>query len=405
MPANGESSTCDVSLVSRLHGDDDQFDDEPRQNSVKSSMRLLSQLGVVIPLVVLAVGGGWYWTIKGERDPAESSAGQQTKAVVVETAPVRLDTVSEIVTAVGTARATNSVKIVSSVAGRITKIAFQAGQRVRAGAPLVELDSDGEQAAVREAESELANLRLQVQRADSLRTQRLISAADLDDLRAKLGMAEARVEAARSRLQKRTVRAPFAGIVGLRNINLGTYVDTNTVLTTLDDLDVIELEFKVPERYFSVIKSGQAVSAVSAAFPGQTFVGTVREVDTRIDPTARAFRVRAELPNPSALLPDGLFMAVRLVIAERAHAVLVPEEAVISESGRSSIYVVADGVATRTTITTGQRLDAAVEVLTGLASGAEVVTRGHQSLRERSPVQPVDGNVKTADATERKAED
>ncbi len=360
-------------------------------------MRLLSQIGVVVPLIALAAGGGWYWTVGGERGD-EAPSTRQSKAAVVETVPARLGTVTETVTAVGTARAASSVKIVPSTAGRITHIAFQAGQRVQAGATLVELDGDSERAAVREAESDLANWRLQVQRAGSLRAQRLVSAADLDDLRAKLGMAEARLEAARSRLQKRTVRAPFAGVVGLRNVNLGAYVDTDTTLTTLDDLETIELEFKVPERYFGVVKPERAVRAVSAAFPGRTFVGSVREVDTRIDPVTRAFRVRAELPNPDALLPDGLFMAVRLTVAERDHAVLVPEEAVVSENGRNYVHVVADGVASRTAITTGQRLDAAVEVLTGLVPGAEVVTKGHQALRERSPVRPVDGSAKTAAA-------
>ncbi|MDZ7622708.1 MAG: hypothetical protein U5O69_10470 [Candidatus Competibacteraceae bacterium] len=122
----------------------------------------------------------------------------------------------------------------------------------------------------------------------------------------------------------------------------------------------------------------------------------MREVDTRIDAATRAFRVRAALPNPDALLPDGLFMAVRLTVAERDRAVLVPEEAVVSEEGRSSVHVVVDGIATRTTITTGQRRDAAVEVLAGLAPGAEVVIKGHQALRERSPVRTVDGSAKTA---------
>ena len=357
-------------------------------------MRLFPQLGIVVLLAALTAGGG-YWTVRGERG-GEARSVRQGGPAVVETAPARLGAVTETVAAVGTARAVGSVKIVPSTAGRITHIAFRAGQRVQAGATLVELDSDSERAAVREAESELANWRLQVQRAGSLRAQRLVSAADLDDLRAKLGMAEARLEAARSRLQKRTIRAPFAGVVGLRNVNLGAYVDTDATLTTLDDLEAIELEFKVPERYFSVVKPEQAVRAVSAAFPGRTFAGAVREVDTRIDPATRAFRVRAELPNPDALLPDGLFMAVRLTVAERDRAVLAPEEAVVSENGRSYVHVVADGVATRTAITTGQRLDAAVEVLTGLAPGAEVVTKGHQALRERSPVRPVDGSAKTA---------
>ncbi|MGB5064980.1 MAG: efflux RND transporter periplasmic adaptor subunit [Candidatus Competibacter sp.] len=367
-------------------------------------MRLIPQLGIVVLLAALAAGGGWYWTAESERGD-EAPSARQASAVAVETAPARLGTVTETVTAVGTARAVSSVKIMPSTAGRITLIAFQAGQRVQSGATLVELDNASERAAVREAESELTNLRLQVRRADSLRAQRLVSAADLDDLRAKLDMAEARLEAARSRLEKRTVRAPFAGVVGLRNVNLGAYVDTDTALTTLDDLDTIELEFKVPERYFATVKPGQTVSAVSAAFPGRTFAGAVREVDTRIDPASRAFRVRAELPNPDALLPDGLFMAVRLTVAERDHAVLVPEEAVVSEDGRSYIHVVAEGIATRTVIVTGQRRDAAIEVLTGLAPGAEVVTKGHQALRERSSVRPVDGSAKTAAALAPRGED
>ncbi len=359
-------------------------------------MRLLPQLGIVVLLAALAAGGG-YWVVRGERG-GEARGSRQGGPTVVEIAPARLGTVTETVAAVGTARAVSSVKIVPSTAGLVTRIAFQAGQRVPAGAVLVELDSDSERAAVREAESELANLRLQVRRADLLRAQRLVSAADLDDLRAKLGMAEARLEAAHSRLQKRTVRAPFAGVVGLRNVNLGAYVDTDTTLTTLDDLDTIELEFKAPERYFAAVKPGQTISAASAAFPGRTFTGTVREVDTRIDPVSRAFRVRAELPNPDALLPDGLFMAVRLTVAERDRAVLVPEEAVVSEDGRSYVHVVVDGIATRTAIVTGQRRDAAVEVLTGLTPGVEVVIKGHQTLRERSPVRPVGQGAKTAAA-------
>jgi membrane fusion protein (multidrug efflux system) len=197
------------------------------------------------------------------------------------------------------------------------------------------------------------------------------------------------LEAVRSQLQKRSVRAPFGGVVGLRNINLGAYVDSSTVLTTLDDLTTVELEFRIPERYFGAVKPGQAVAATSIAFPGRTFGGAVREVDTRIEPATRAFRVRAELPNPDALLPDGLFVAVALVVAERKDAVLVPEEAVISEGVQSYVYVVEAGAATRTPITLGQRRDAAVEVLTGLAPDVEVVIKGQQSLRDKAPIRAV----------------
>lgn len=351
-------------------------------------MRLLPQLGIAALLAALAAGG-WYWSAGGEPDGGGPQQPRQGSPVVVETASARLGTVTETVTAVGVTRAASSVRIVPSTAGLVTRIAFEAGQRVPAGAVLVELDSASERAAVREAESELANLRAQMTRAESLRARRLLSAADLDELRAKLGMAEARLEAVRSQLQKRSVRAPFGGVVGLRNINLGAYVDSSTVLTTLDDLTAVELEFRIPERYFSAVKPGQMVAATSVAFPGRTFGGAVREVDTRIEPATRAFRVRAELPNPEALLPDGLFVAVTLVVAERHDAVLVPEEAVLSEGVRSYVYVVEAGAATRTPITIGQRRDAAVEVLGGLAPDVEVVVKGQQALRDRSPIRTV----------------
>ncbi|MDZ7622709.1 MAG: efflux RND transporter periplasmic adaptor subunit [Candidatus Competibacteraceae bacterium] len=251
-------------------------------------MRILPQLGIVALLTGLALGG-WQWFASSEPGDGDDRRARPSGPVAVETAAARLGTVTEIVSAVGTARATSSVKIVPSTSGLVTRIAFQSGQRVQAGAVLVELDSASERAAVREAESELANLRRQVQRAGSLRAQRLVSAADLDDLRAKLGMAEARLEAARGRLQKRTVRAPFIGVVGLRNVNLGAYVDTDTTLTTLDDLDTIELEFKVPERYFATVRPGQTVSAASAAFPaGPSPARCVRWIPASTPPPARS---------------------------------------------------------------------------------------------------------------------
>ena len=352
-------------------------------------MRLLSQLGIVALLTGLAIGG-WQWFANPDLgDGGDRRAHQSGPPVAVETAAARLGTVRETVAAVGTTRAVSSVRIVPTASGLVTRVAFEAGQRVEAGVVLVELDSASERAAVREAESELANLRLQVGRAETLRAQRLLSAADLDDLRSRLGVAEARLEAARSQLQRRLILAPFGGVVGLRNINLGDFVDSNTTLTTLDDLDAVELEFRIPERYFRAVRAGQAVAATSVAFPGQTFAGVVREVDTRIDTATRSFRVRAELPNPDALLPDGLFMAVSLVVGEREDAVLVPEEAIISEGGENYLYVVDGDTAARTMIVLGQRLDAGVEVRAGLAPGSEVVTRGHQSLRDRSPIRPV----------------
>ena len=307
--------------------------------------------------------------------------------VTVETARIRIDTVTETVSAVGTTRAASSVNIVPTVAGLVTAIRFRAGQTVEPGDVLIELDNELEQASVGEADSELANLRQQINRAESLRAQRLLSAAELDDLRSQANAATARLQAARSRFQKRTVTAPFSGTVGLANFNVGDYVDSDDVITTLDDLSVIELEFKVPERYFSQVSAAQPVAATSIAFPDRQFGGSVQAIDTRIEPTTRAFRVRAELPNPDAVLPDGLFMAVRLTIAERPDALLIPEEALINEQGTNYVYQVsAAGTASKRTVTLGQRLGDWVEITDGIDRDLPIVTRGHQSLRDEAEV-------------------
>lgn len=348
-------------------------------------MRLFTQIGIVAVLAALAAGG-WYWTATGKPKQDQARQSRPSNPIVVETTAVRLGTITETVAAVGATHATRSVKIVPTTAGLVTRIAVEAGQRVESGAVLFELDSASERAGVREAESEAANLRAQMARAEALRDRKLLSIADVDELRGKLGMAEARLDALRSQRDKRSIRAPFSGVIGLRNVNVGAYVNSDTVLTTLDDLNTIELEFKIPERYFSEVKTGQAVSATNAAFPNRHFGGTVRAVDTRIDPATRAFRVRAELPNPNTLLPEGMFMAVSLVIATRRDVILIPEEALIKEGTENYVYVAEAGAALRTSITLGQRRDTAVEVTAGLKPNWQIVIKGQQSLRDKMPI-------------------
>jgi membrane fusion protein (multidrug efflux system) len=287
---------------------------------------------------------------------------------------------------VGTTRARNAIDVVATTAGQITRINFEAGQQLAENDLLVEIDAASEQAAVLEAESALDNLRRQLDRSRTLLNRKLSSTAEVDDLAAQVRVAEARLAAARSRLDKRFIRAPFAGVVGLRNISVGDYVDSDTVLTTLDDLSTVELDFEVPEKYFGTIERGQKISAISIAFPDRSFAGSVRDIDTRISTTTRSFRVRAELPNPEALLPEGLFMTASLIIIEHQDALLIPEEAVVAEGEERYVFVINDATAQRLPVVTGIRSGAEVEVISGLSIDAEVVTKGHQKLRDKAPV-------------------
>lgn len=348
-------------------------------------MRLFSQVGLAVLLAGLAAGGTWMWTVSMASKPAADEK-RERPPVLVETAKVRLGTVTETVEVVGTTRARNAIDVVATTAGQITRLNFEAGQQLKANDLLVEIDAASEQAAVLEAESGLDNLRRQLDRARTLLNRKLSSSAEVDDLAAQVRVAEARLAAARSRLDKRFIQAPFDGVVGLRNVSVGDYVDSDTVLTTLDDLSTVELNFEVPEKYFGSIARGQKVSAISVAFPDRSFVGTVRDIDTRINAATRSFRVRAELPNPDALLPEGLFMTASLILIEHPNALLIPEEAVIAEGEERYVFVVRDDTAQRLEVQTGIRSGAEVEVTSGLSAAEDVVTRGHQKLRDKAPV-------------------
>jgi membrane fusion protein (multidrug efflux system) len=350
-------------------------------------MRLFSQIGLAVILAGLAAGGAWMWTVSVQSHPGDNADDKRERPpVLVETAPVRLGTVTETIEVVGTTRARNAIDVVATTAGQITRLNFEAGQQLAENDLLVEIDAAGEQAAVLEAESELNNLRRQLERSRTLLSRKLSSSAEVDDLAAQVRVAEARLAAARSRLDKRFIRAPFAGVVGLRNISVGDYVDSDTVLTTLDDLSTVELDFEVPEKFFGTIERGQKISAISVAFPDRSFAGSVRDIDTRINTATRSFRVRAELPNPDALLPEGLFMTASLIIVEHQDALLIPEEAVIAEGNERYVFVVSDATALRLPIATGIRSGGEIEVTSGLTPDAQVITRGHQKLRDKAPV-------------------
>jgi membrane fusion protein (multidrug efflux system) len=188
------------------------------------------------------------------------------------------------------------------------------------------------------------------------------------------------------------VRAPFAGVVGLRQVDPGARVDENAVLTTLDDRSEMEIEFSLPETLYGQVSTGQAVTATSVGFADRIFEGLVATIDSRIDATSRAFKVRALLPNPDLALPAGMFMHVTVLLESRM-AVMIPEEAVIVQGSRTFVYVVADGKANVRNVILGHREVGAVEVVDGLANGEMVVIRGTERLRDNAPVRVLEGGT------------
>jgi membrane fusion protein (multidrug efflux system) len=338
-----------------------------------------------ILLVVAAIAGG-AWLLLGAPGPAAVERASEARPIAVRVAEAKLDIVRDTVEAVATSRAEEAIEIQPVVSGRIEAIHFAPGQRVGKGELLVTLDSGAEQAAVDEARALLTDAHGQYERGEQLARTRSVADARVEELRAAFLAAQARLVAAAERLSERQIRAPFAGVVGLREISVGARVEEGTKITTLDALDSLEIEFSVPEQFYARIANGTSVIATTSSYPDRQFDGTVTSIDSRVDPVARAFRVRARIPNPDLALPAGMFMVVQIVLDER-EAVVVPEEAVLIQGRSAFVFRIAEGKAQRIEVSLGRRTFGEVEVRSGLAAGERIAITGVQRLRDGSRVE------------------
>ncbi|HEY5808651.1 MAG TPA: efflux RND transporter periplasmic adaptor subunit [Povalibacter sp.] len=342
-------------------------------------------------LVALA-GVGWFAASSGDA-PAGSQAGSGTApggpvSVIVTT--VAYQPFSQDMEAIGTARANEAVDITAKVSNRVTAIRFREGQRVNRGDVLVEFDSEQMRANLAEAEAALLDSRNQFNRSRELFATQALSESQLDQLQATLSTNEARVAGARSQLNDTIIRAPFGGRVGLRNVSVGSYVSSGTVITTLDDVSVIKLDFSVPEVFLSQLREGLEISGATTAYAGEVFKGKVSSIDSRLDPVSRAVIVRASIDNADGRLKPGMLMTVRLMRAD-APALLIPEQGLVPEGDRQFVFAVRDDKAVRVEVQTGRRRPGEVEVIGGLAEGDVVIVEGTQKVRDGVAVKAVPG--------------
>ncbi len=280
--------------------------------------------------------------------------------------------------ALGTARANEAIDIRPLVSQRIVAIRFEESEHVEAGRVLVELQSAEARADVASAKATLAESTSQLRRAQQLYETKAVSTSQLDQRLARRDADRAALDAAEARLADTQVSAPFAGVLGLRNVSLGSYVTPDDVITTLDDTDPIKLDFAVPEAVLAQLAPGLPIAAKSAAWPGVDFTGRVESIDTRVDPVSRTLTVRALLPNTETRLRPGMFLTVTL-LRENVRALVVPETAIVPERSRVFVFVVgADDTIERREVRIGRRSPGLVEVMGGLSAGEVVVVEGTQ---------------------------
>src|SRR5690606_21470519 len=254
-----------------------------------------------------------------------------------------------------------------------------------AGQVLVELDRESVAADLAAATAAFEESRSQFNRSRELVATQALSRSQHEQLEATMKSNQARVDAARARLSDTYIRAPFAGRVGLRRVSLGALISPGTVITTLDDTRTIKVDFAVPETQVGALAPGQKVRAVTSAYPGRAFTGTVASVDSRVDPATRSVIVRATVPNRDGALKPGMFLTVDLSQDERP-ALVVREEALVPEQARQFVYVVQGDVVAKREVTLGRRVPGFVEITAGVAEGDRVVIEGTLKLRDGAAV-------------------
>lgn len=316
--------------------------------------------------------------------PGGAPAGRPPSPV--ETAAVKTGTVSDVVEAVGTLTANESVTIAPEIAGRITALSFEEGQLVEKGETLVELDSAILEGELKQAQSELALAEDAFARASQLAKKGSGTVVALEQATAQRAAARVRVGLAEARLAKTKLSAPFSGVAGLRNISIGNFVTAGQAIVTVTNIDPIKVDFRLPETYLGSLRQGQKVELRVDAFPDRRFEGEVYAIDPVVDVNGRAVKLRARIPNKDRALAPGLFARVSLTTGARENAMLAPESALVPQPTGPTVFVVKDGVARQRAIKLGKRLPGQIEVLEGLEAGEQVVTAGQMRLREGARV-------------------
>ena len=349
--------------------------------------RWLIMLGTVITLVVV-IGGIWGYNVS--KKLAEFKAMRSQKQTIT-TMRAHTEEWREQITAIGSLHATRGADLATEVVGTVDAIHFESGADVKGGELLAELragDDIGKLESLR-ANAQLA--KLTYERARAQFDAQAISKAELDNADANLKNADAQVAEQQAVVDKKRIRAPFAGHLGIRNVDPGQYVAAGTKIVTLQTLDPIYVDFSIPQQDLAQLRVGQRVATKSDTYPDLSFSGVISAIDPKVDVDTRNVQVRATLQNPQRKLLPGMFVNVSVDVGKPDAYITLPLTAISYNPYGSTVYVVvkADNaglVAKQVFVTTGATRGDQVAVLKGVADGDEVVTSGQLKLKHNSPV-------------------
>ncbi|MFL1517012.1 efflux RND transporter periplasmic adaptor subunit [Pseudomonas prosekii] len=354
--------------------------------------RMLIMLGVVL-LIVLVLGAykafSVYTMIQGFSKP-KPPISVAVATVAEQPWQMRLPTV-------GTLKALQGVNLSLEIAGTVKDLMFESGQKVKAGQPLLQLDSAVESALLETAQADLGLAQLDFGRGSQLVDSRAISKGEFDRLSAQLQKNKATVNQLKASLAKKRILAPFSGTIGIRQVDVGDYLASGTMIATLQDLSSLYVDFFLPEQSVPKIALGQPVQVIVSAYPGENFAGTISAINPKVENSTRNILVRATLANPDGKLLPGMFASLQVLLPDPQPHIVVPESAITYTLYGNSLYVVGqkkaeDGsvekddqgqpilIAERRFIETGERRDGWVMINKGVQTGEQVVTAGQLKL-------------------------
>jgi membrane fusion protein (multidrug efflux system) len=348
---------------------------------------------ILLIVLLLAIAAGGYWYLRPDSDgTAPASVAEAAPSVPVETATAATEELVLSIPAVGTLRSNESVRVSPEIAGRIVELPAEEGVAIAAGDPIATLDQSIYNAQIAEVQARIALSESNYERARELLARQAGTQRALDEAEAQLKADRADLLVAQALLDKTVVRAPFAGVLGLRRVSVGQYIEAGDVIVNLESIDPLKVDFRVPEIYFDRATVDQAITVMVDAIGNEPVLGSVYAIDPLVDENGRSLVLRAQIPNDNGRLRPGLFARIELIYDRRSNALMVPEEALVPIGRSSYVYRIEDGHARLVQIEIGQRLRGRVEVTAGLAAGDTIVTAGQLRLYDGAAVTIVGGD-------------
>lgn len=351
---------------------------------------------IIVGTLLAALVGGlvWFNYFRGQMIK-QFFANNKPPPTMVTAAEAKSEVVPNLLTAVGSLVAVHQVDVSADVNGRVTEIKFKPGTRVEAGTPLVQLFDAPEQGDLANYKAQATVAQQSLDRAKQLAARQFGPQATVDQAQAAYDQAQAGIAKTEALISQKLVRAPFAGELGVRKVEVGQYLTAGTPIVSLTDLSQLWANFTVTEKDSGSLKVGQTVRLKVDAYPGRTFDGKITTIEPQISADTRNIRVQATIANPEKILKPGMFVTTTVVLPDKPAVITVPETAVDYTLYGDSVFVItekkeADGKtslsAVRTFVQTGKRVDGRVEIIKGVKPGDKVVAVGQLKLQSGAAV-------------------